>query len=158
MCASAGRGKTPGMHFTDALLGEHAVFYALFDQIEELLDDAGSARELTLAIELVRPGLVAHAKLEDELLFPELARANPSSGPLPTMRSEHQQIDELLERIVNMDDLETLRPTISSLLELVREHFLKEEHVLLPMADDAFNEDTQNSLAAKWAQLRGVGR
>lgn len=144
------------MHITDALLGEHAVFYAIFDQIDDLLDDAGSARELANAVELMRPALVAHAKLEDELLFPVLSRSGQTNGPLPVMRSEHEQIDELIARIGTIEDVDVMRTTIASLLELVREHFLKEEHVLFPMADNLFDEGTQNTLAAQWAKLRNV--
>ncbi len=146
------------MHLTDALLGEHAVFYALFAQIDDLLEDAGSARELAAALALVRPALVSHAKLEDELLFPALSRSGQPSGPVPVMQSEHDQIDKLLARIETIEDLDVMRTTVASLLELVREHFLKEEHVLLPMADDLFDDNTQHSLALQWAKLRDVSR
>jgi regulator of cell morphogenesis and NO signaling len=145
------------MHITDALLGEHAVLYALFDRIDELLDDAGSARELAIAMDLVRPALVSHAKLEDELLFPELSRSGASNGPLPVMSSEHKQIDELLARVGTLEDLEVMRTTVASLLDFVREHFLKEEQVLLPMADKLLDDKAQRSIFEQWAKLRKIG-
>ncbi|MEB2311009.1 MAG: hemerythrin domain-containing protein [Sorangiineae bacterium] len=142
------------MRITDALLGEHGVFYALFDQLEASLAEVGTARELAVAVELLRAALVSHARLEDELLFPELR--GEGEGSSPGGRSESHEIDGLLGRVVAMTDIEAMRAAVSSLLELMREHFIKEERMVLRAAASRFDESKQQELGRQWAKLRSV--
>ena len=61
------------MRITDALLGEHAVFYGLLDRMASLLSSECELVELKAATGLLAPLLASHARLEEELLFSTLA-------------------------------------------------------------------------------------
>ncbi|HTM22005.1 MAG TPA: hemerythrin domain-containing protein, partial [Kofleriaceae bacterium] len=76
------------MNLIDALLGEHAVLYLLFDDLEDRVDSA-SVEEVRAATGPVAVALLAHAGVEDELLFPALEQAMGDPGPLQVMRAEH---------------------------------------------------------------------
>jgi hemerythrin-like domain-containing protein len=143
------------MNLIDALLGEHAVLYALFEDLEDRVDSA-SLDEVRAACGPVTAGLLSHAHLEDELLFPALERALGEAGPLVVMRSEHQEIDRLLARAAVAAERATACGDIWAALELARDHFAKEEAVLFPMARDALDEAELGRLGAQWARLRSV--
>ena len=131
------------------------MFYALFDRLEELLDETDSAAALQTAMDLLAPVLVSHAKVEDELLFPKL-ESRQSGGPLDTMRSEHRQIDELFTGIHSISDLDLLRGRVQEMINVAREHFQKEEAIVLPVAVETVDAETLERIGQQWARLRNV--
>ncbi len=141
------------MRITDALLGEHAVLYALFDLAESRLDAGIDAVELKHLGQALAAALGSHARVEEDIFFPALeARIGPH-GPLAVMRAEHEEIDATVEAIARGDgDAQRLR----SLIALARNHFNKEEHVLFPMAQQAIEAGTLEELAGRWATARKV--
>ncbi len=143
------------MRITDALLAEHAVFYALFDRLEEMIAETHSVVALQTAMELLAPVLVSHAKVEDELLFPRL-ESRQSGGPLAAMRTEHEQIDELFSGIRSISELELLRGRVQEMIDVAREHFQKEEEIVLPVAVETVDEETLQRMGQQWARLRDV--
>lgn len=143
------------MKITDALLAEHAIFYALFDRLEELIHETDSIAALKMALDLLAPALVSHAKVEDELLFPRL-ESRQSGGPLGAMRNEHQQIDELFAGIASIRDLDVLRGRVQEVIDVAREHFQKEDEIVLPVAVETVQGDVLERLGQQWARLRQV--
>lgn len=143
------------MKITDALLAEHAVFYAIFDRLEALIDETDSVAALQSAMELLEPVLVSHAKVEDELLFPRL-ESRQSGGPLGAMRGEHQQIEELFAGIRSISDLDLLRGRVQEMIDVAREHFQKEDEIVLPVAVEMVDEETLGRLGQQWARMRDV--
>lgn len=143
------------MRITDALLAEHAVFYALFDRLEELMDETDSVAALQTAMDLLAPALISHAKVEDELLFPRL-ESRQSGGPLGAMRNEHQQIDELFAGIRAISDIDLLRGRVQEMIDVAREHFQKEDEIVLPVAVETVDAETLERVGQQWARLRGV--
>jgi hemerythrin-like domain-containing protein len=143
------------MKITDALLAEHAIFYALFDRLEELNDETDSIAALQFAMDLLAPVLVSHAKVEDELLFPRL-ESRRKDGPLGAMRSEHQQIEDLFAGVHSVGDLDALRGRVQEMIDVAREHFQKEDEIVLPVAVEAVEEDALERLGQQWARLRQV--
>ena len=144
------------MLITDALLGEHSVFYLLFQDIEKALPALDSVTALQNRVAPLAFSLGAHASLEDELLFTALEpHLGTQGGPLAVMRMEHDQIVNLLERIQSADGLAQGRGFASQMIEVSRAHFQKEEQVLFRMARKFLDEESLSALGAKWAAHRG---
>ncbi|OGR75277.1 MAG: hypothetical protein A2X40_06035, partial [Elusimicrobia bacterium GWC2_65_9] len=89
-------------------------------------------------------GLTRHIVWEEDVLFPifEQRTGMRDSGPTAVMRMEHRQIkghlDEIHEKVrvadPNSDESE------SALLEVLKGHNMKEEHILYPSIDMGLNK------------------
>ncbi len=145
------------MKVTEALLGEHAVFYAQFGYLEKNIP---SAQDLTLVKSqgaMLTAALASHAHLEDELLFIALeAHLDPQCGPLAVMRMEHNEIEGSLQRLQAVQDLTEAKNLLLHAVQTARAHFAKEEQVLFPMAKQMLAANKLELLAAQWAELRRV--
>ena len=144
------------MRITDALLGEHAVFYGLFDRLAALVSGDGELAELRTTVGLLGPLLASHARLEEDLLFSALAPHLGGAGPLQVMRMEHDEIDRLLGRFSEAAELPDARSLLRSLDEVVRAHFAKEEQVLFPTATKVLDPALLIRLGEQWAERRAV--
>lgn len=144
------------MKLTDALLGEHAVLYVLFDHARNVCaksDDVGDIRGAVAPLELA---LLSHARIEETLLFPGLEPHLGEMGPLAVMRSEHQQIDDLLDAARQETEAGALKATVGRLLDVAQAHFGKEEQVLFQMARQVLDEAALTALGDQWAMQRNV--
>jgi hemerythrin-like domain-containing protein len=144
------------MKLTDALLGEHGAFYALFDEIESLASVAGTHTQVQSATAVLNALVMSHASLEDQLLFATLEPHLGGTGPLEVMREEHEEIERALDRIEDATTLEEAADLVRSALTLARSHFQKEERVLFRMAEQLLDEKTLVRLGRTWASARGV--
>ncbi|MBI5824545.1 MAG: hemerythrin domain-containing protein [Chloroflexi bacterium] len=143
------------MLITDALLGEHGVFYLLFQDIEKALPALETVAALTNRAAPLSFSLEAHARLEDELLFTALEpHLGTQGGPLAVMRMEHDQIVNLLGQIASATELEQGRALAAQMIAVSRAHFQKEEQVLFRMARQFLGEEQLSALGAQWAQRR----
>jgi hemerythrin-like domain-containing protein len=145
------------MKVTDALLGEHGVFYAQFEFLEKNIPHA---KDLTLVKSqgaMLTAALATHAHLEDELLFIALeAHIDPHFGPLAVMRMEHNEIEGSLGRLQEVLNLTEAKNLLLHAIQTARAHFAKEEQVLFPMATQMLEVNALNQLGAKWAEARKV--
>lgn len=145
------------MLITDALLGEHAIFYLLFHDLEQALPAFDSVAVLQNRAAPLAFALEAHARLEDELLFSALEpHLGAQAGPLAVMRMEHDQIVALLERIQSVSELAQGRVLALQTIAISRAHFHKEEQVLFQMARRLLSKDDLSSLGLQWATRRGL--
>lgn len=144
------------MKLTDALLGEHAVIYELFDYLRDTILKSDEIRDIHGAGAVVERLLVSHARIEEDLLFPRLEPHLGQMGPLAVMRAEHRRIDDLLEAARRETDIAALKSVIGQLLELAYGHFQKEERVLFAMARQCLGEATLTELGDEWAASRNV--
>ncbi|MHA1597383.1 MAG: hemerythrin domain-containing protein [Alphaproteobacteria bacterium] len=144
------------MKLTDALLGEHAVLYELFDFVRDTITKSDDLTVLRSAVTVLERLLVSHAQAEEALLFPALEPHLGEMGPLAMMRAEHREIDDLLEAAAQADDAEAVKSIVSRLLNVVREHFHKEEQVLFAMTLKFLDEETLTTLGDEWAARRNV--
>ena len=144
------------MKITDALLGEHAVLYDLFGHLRNTAVTSGDIAEIRAAIAVVDKLLLAHARIEEDLLFPRLDAHFGQMGPLAVMRSEHQGIDDLLEAARGETDIASLKNLIGRLIELAYGHFQKEEAVLFGMAQQFLGDAVLSELGEEWAATRNV--
>jgi len=102
-------------------------------------------------------GMRRHFAREEDILFPAFeARTGMSGGPTLVMRGEHQQMNHLLAEM--RDALERSDGTAylglsETLLMLMRQHNMKEENILYPMADQALAGE-QADLVARMEPLQ----
>ncbi len=144
------------MKITDAFLGEHGVFYAQFNQLEQAVNSNVNLDQIKSMVAVLAAGLVSHAHLEDELLFDALHDTPAATGPVPIMRREHEVIDHALASVQQMNDPGQVNKLIKSTLELARQHFAKEERVLFPMAAQMLQEENLLQSGVLWARRRSV--
>lgn len=144
------------MKITDALLGEHAMIYRLLDHCSAGAD-AWSLEEARTAGGTLAAALLAHAHVEDELLFRALEpHLSAAAGPLAVMRQEHDEIEGSLARLAEARDAESARMLLRYATSVARQHFAKEEQVLFPMAEQFLSPERLNELGGQWSE-RAVG-
>ena len=151
-----GREEETAVKLTDALLGEHGVFYALFDQIEAVTAAATNVAQIQGAMVALSAVIWSHANLEEELLFPALEAHMGTTGPLAVMRTEHDEIEQALRQIEAAQSLDEGAECVARALSVLRDHFQKEEEVLFSIARQTLDEETQIRLGTAWAAARSV--
>ncbi len=144
------------MKLTDALLGEHALIYELFDYVRDTILKSDDIRDIHGAVAVVERLLGSHARIEEDLLFTRLEPHLGQMGPLAVMRAEHRGIDDLLEAARRETDVTALKSVIGRLLELAYGHFQKEERMLFAMARQCLGEATLTEMGDEWAARRNV--
>jgi hemerythrin-like domain-containing protein len=148
-----GRERETAVKLTDALLGEHGVFYVLFNQIEEIAAIESPLAQIRGATTVLGAMVDSHATLEDELLFSAIEpHLGTGDGPLAVMRAEHEEMARLLEQIKDADDADQVEEALSA----ARSHFQKEERVLFPMAQHLLGDEALTRLGKSWAKARRV--
>lgn len=144
------------MKLTDALRGEHGVFYAQFDYLEQAVPAVEDLAILKVQAAMLASALATHAQLEEELLFQALDPDASAMGPLVVMRAEHEEVEGGLSEIMSFTDLAQTQKRLMRVVEVARQHFAKEEQILFMLADQSLDNETLNDLGAKWAERRGV--
>ncbi len=144
------------MKITDALLGEHAVFYAQFDYLENAIPGANSVTLVKSLGAMLAAALASHARTEEELLFTTLEPHIGSMGPLAVMRIEHDQIEKTLEHLPTIQEVDQAQELLLKVVKVAREHFPKEEQVLYPMANKTLPVASLIDLGAQWAARRAI--
>ncbi len=88
---------------------------------------------------------LVHFQREEALLFPAFEqRTGMQDGPTGVMRSEHDQIRDALmamEGALENGAAGTFLNQAEALLLMMRQHNMKEEQILYPMADQALEHD-----------------
>ena len=145
------------MTITDALLGEHGVFYAQFDYLENVLPSSDDLTSIKALGAMLAAAFVPHAKSENELLFPLLEpHLGKETGPVVVMRLEHDRIEQGLSRLPAVDDASEANGLVLSVVHDAREHFAKEEQILYPAALEVLGAEHLTQIAQDWARRRGV--
>ncbi len=144
------------MKLTDALLGEHAVIYDLFDYVRDRIGKSDGLDDIQAAVSVLDKLLLNHAEIEETLLFPNLEPHLGQQGPLAVMRAEHEEIIALIGAAKKESDVGALKSIIGQLLDLAHGHFEKEEGALFPMARQFLDEETLTALGEQWATNRKV--
>ena len=135
---------------SDFLSGDHHSCDALWAVVETCADQ-GDLRQTQLAFSAFDRALQRHFDFEEQALFGPLDAATGMHGVGPTavMRSEHTQMRQVLRRMageLESGDLNELLEHGDTLLMLIQQHNMKEEHIVYPLADA--------HLVATWPQLR----
>jgi iron-sulfur cluster repair protein YtfE (RIC family) len=142
---------------TELLMGEHGVFYAMFEHMAKTTPSAG-LDEIKSSAALLIAALASHAHLEDDAVFRSLEPfLGTQGGPLAVMRMEHDEIEGTLLRIPGVTEVEEARRMTFHVIEVARSHFAKEERILFPMAEEHLGAKKLEELSAKWAEVRLTG-
>lgn len=101
-------------------------------------------------------GMQHHFAMEEEVLFPAFeAHTGMTGGPTAIMRGEHRQMNEVFaamrDALARRDGNGYLGLS-ETLLMLMRQHNLKEENVLYPMADQALGHE-QDTLLVRMKEI-----
>lgn len=145
------------MKITEALLGEHGAFYAQFDHLEQSVPEVDSLALIQAQGALLAASLEIHAQLENELLIATLERhLGTAEALLQVMRQEHDDIETALSRLPQIRDLTEAQDLVLDTVQTARNHFLKEEQALFPMAERELGQETLTQLGAQWAERRNV--
>lgn len=103
--------------------------------------------------------LEQHMQMEEQIMFPALEAAIGSNyGPTSVMRSEHQQLRQIVARMsasIAQRDTDAFFDDADTLRMLLRQHNLKEESILYPMAERVLGEEQTCILAAMEALAFG---
>lgn len=91
-----------------------------------------------------------HFAMEEEVMFPAFEeRTGMRNGPTGVMRSEHQQMNTLLDQMawaVAHQQQEAYLGDAETLLLVMQQHNIKEEQMLYRMADRALAEELEEVL------------
>jgi len=144
------------MIITDAFLGEHAVFYAQFEHMGQIIPATESLSKVKTQGAMLASALRGHAQLEEELLFQILEPHIGAMGPLAVMRSEHDQIESAFESLPDQKELGQAQELLLTVISTARNHFAKEEQILYRMAKQALSPEQLSDLGDQWAKRRAV--
>lgn len=153
------------MKITDALYGEHGLFYGYFGFLEAALDaiekaDDGTYAGYGAALRTLAEGLgemvETHSRIEEDVLFPALEQHIGPAGPMTVMRAEHTEIDRVLARARSSTESAVVVADLRELLALLRAHFRKEEQVLFVLAARVLDDGKLHALGRRWAERRDI--
>lgn len=148
---------------TDPIRHEHA---ELRPHVRELLDLADGVGELPLADlrdgvsrahEFLSRHLIAHARAEDEVLYPLIGRLLGAPAATRTMSRDHEEVARLAQALGDLHgalaagapdarQAKALRRVLYGLHAIVELHFAKEEEVYLPLLDERLDEPAARKL------------
>jgi regulator of cell morphogenesis and NO signaling len=172
------------------LLEEHAAIMAEVAPLRRAVADLerrgeaalpGARAALAAVGEMMGTRLLAHARREDEALFPALEQVFGGSGPTAVMRLEHQEIHAQAETfrrtLRELEEVEhpaivaggealrtmvaagasaaALRATGAEIVRLLDLHFAKEEDILFPMARQLLSRQALEEVARRFEALEG---
>ena len=144
------------MKITEALVAEHAVFYAQFDQLERTLPTTKTLAEIKAVAALLESALKTHAGLEDDLLFAALEPCLDQLGKLENVRHDHDAIDKMLGQVQKARTRAEAQRVMMKVVHLARHEFDMEERIIFPMAENLLRSDTLLKLGKAWARQRMV--
>ncbi len=107
--------------------------------------------ELSKNWKLFSDKLNVHFEMEESILFPAFETATGMiAGPTMVMRSEHEQIRNLINEIdtaLAAQDADQCQGVAETLMMMIQQHNMKEEQMLYPMTDQHVNvEQTLSSM------------
>ena len=136
------------------LLDDHRHCDDLFAAVEQAVAAADWARAAS-AFASLHSAMEQHFVAEEAILFPAFEqKTGMSRGPTEVMRVEHDQMRELLNaalQALQAADADDYAGNAETLLIMMQQHNMKEEHVLYPMCDEHLADQMD-------ALLQGMGR
>jgi len=132
------------MKLTERLNVEHGVFLRQLQHLRALLRADEPRPVLQGVAGTIAAALAAHDRLEDEILYPLLARTlGAAYPPLAAARDEHRRIEEAVGEIQagRFEDAE-----LEAFIDLLGAHIENEIHLVFPLAEAWVEPDELASL------------
>nr|WP_142248093.1 hemerythrin domain-containing protein [Alkalihalobacterium alkalinitrilicum] len=134
-------------------------FYELTQSIEgdEAVATRESLQQLYQQVKVFVSQLEPHSEREEGILFPMLAaHIGQNMGPIAVMEYEHDQAKTYLRKFlseteelglkVELNDIRTLANYAAQAYLILSEHFMKEENVLFPLAEQFLSPEEKQEL------------
>jgi hemerythrin-like domain-containing protein len=131
------------MKITERLKVEHGVYLLQLRHLEALMDAQAPPEVLKGVVQAIAAAEDQHSKLEDNVLYPELAKiVGPEFGPLQQVKDDHRKLAELSGRAAASGD-----PVhVQAFVDLLRAHLEREIHNLFALAEEVLGADLLRSL------------
>ena len=137
---------------TRPIRDEHRALLPHIERLRVTADDVGHVpgsvlrTKLDEAHEFLVRHLIPHARAEDEVLYPAVARLMGAPKATATMSRDHVEVVRLTAELATLrvfpesepdaQRANDLRRVLYGLYALVRTHFAKEEEIYLPILDE----------------------
>jgi hemerythrin-like domain-containing protein len=135
----------------------------LADSARGVADDAGSGgwkealRSLEEKVRSFTAELDLHSRREEDVLFPMMAKyIGRETGPIAVMEYEHEQakarLSEFLSEVEKFDEsagadaARRIAGEVEAAVQILTDHFMKEENVLFPMAERILSDAEKEEL------------
>ncbi len=142
------------MKITDILTTEHAVFCALFDQIERTLPHLKSVGEIRTIASLLETLLRNHGDIEQNLAYAPLDHMLEEKKQLTRLFSDHREMDARMKEVQAATDEAKAKRLLLAALVMSRQHFLFEEQTLFPTVEKVLSAESLEQLGQAYAQKR----
>lgn len=142
-------------------MNEFAQLAAFFGKDDDIADWSMLLSELRAKVQAFAERLEPHSELEEGVLFPMMANhIGRETGPIAVMEYEHDRAKENLRKFLELS-VPGEAPVLSSQAagiaiyaaaahEILTDHFLKEENILFPMAENLLSPEEKNLLAERF--------
>lgn len=137
---------------TSYLITEHAVFSALFDEIERSLADTQSTGEVNRLARLVGAVLTRHRDIEADLAYAALDQQLAERGELDQLHRDHEEIDANLQQAWVATDRTEATRLLKAALKNSRAHFRREEQSVFPLFEKVFQPGSLEALGSSTVQ------
>jgi hemerythrin-like domain-containing protein len=137
---------------TEALIAEHSVFCALFENIERSLPGMKTVAEIRLAAGLIEGLLVHHRDTETELAYVALDHLLADKGRLDRLNQDHEEISAQLRLARSAKDCGEAKRLLKEALDASRAHFQFEEDSVFPLIGKLLQDVTLEQLGDAWMQ------
>lgn len=131
------------MKITERLKVEHGVYLLQLRHLEALMDAQAPAEVLKAVVQAIAAAEDQHSKLEDTVLYPELAKiVGDEFAPLQQVREDHRRLAELSHRAASAGE-----PVhVKEFVDFLRAHLEREIHSLFALAEEVLGADLLRSL------------
>jgi hemerythrin-like domain-containing protein len=132
----------------------------LADSLDEI-DSADVRPRLEHVHEFLAEHLIPHAAMEEEALYPAVARILGSPLSTATMSLDHVEVRRLTEQLnllrseqwpFQTEHIKTLRRLLYGLHTLLKVHFAKEEEIYLPLLESHLSNSEAQGLLHRMTQ------
>lgn len=140
-------------HVIDTLHHDHEKVSEL---IEKLMDTTSGAEKTRASLcEQIKQELEAHTEFEEKVFYPAVGRKNKEAKQeVDTAMDEHEEVDEMLDRLADMDPLsEEFMDTASRIKQSVQAHVKHEEEKIFPLAKKALDADDAEQMSKRHDEM-----
>ena len=138
------------MTILEGLKAEHRVFLSVFDQIERDLPKVKTVDEIKFVSRVLQGLLYEHGQEENDLAYIALDHILKQRNQQTRLYHDHQEIDGLLDKIEELEDVPEARAQLKAALNACRCHFNEEETVVFPLIAKALQPETLEALGRVW--------
>lgn len=154
---------------TEPLRAEHRQLLPEIERLRATADDLATVPsdstigQLDALMAFLRNHLIPHARAEEKVLYPEVARCLGSASATATMSADHEEVIRLVTELGELRDgvqggradrlhAIGLRRVLYGLYAILKLHFAKEEDLYLPILDAALSPDEAMTLFRRMEQ------